>query len=532
MPVDSTENKRDTNSESSDKNQEKQISNKVLEENEKQKPDVNKTNEQKEKEKKEADNVFGTVDLFDSKVDSGASSASSSMPDKNLDSSNLKSLYQKNLSKIDKDGDGSISQPEIDVAIDNSEFVGADAQFVSTLKRHGAKIAVLSDDNDNSTISGADIDEFERQQKSTKLDTDQLFASREYLDKNFDKLDADDNGEVSQEEIAECSRNESNSESTSVALSRLEVAARETGVGLTRESYQKYIDETFSQPENAMVFGVNNSFSNSGRILSESNPSIYGSQNPLDSIKPEAVKQGAVGNCYFMAALSSLASTNPRAIKNMINENEDGTFTVTFPGDSSQPITVSRPTDAELTLYGGDTGKYGIWAAVMEKAYGKYCNENLLARSPLSPTRKDIDQEGGEGGSMLNAGLRILTGKSVDSDTLAFTSEEELETKLKSAMEDGRPVDCGINNELGAIPILPFALSDNKTDDLGLQCGHEYSVIGYNSETKMVKVRNPWGRGEPTDANGKPLDGTDDGVFEISVSQFRNNFSSISYSTK
>ena len=62
---------------------------------------------------------------------------------------------------------------------------------------------------------------------------------------------------------------------------------------------------------------------------------------------------------------------------------------------------------------------------------------------------------------MLNAGLRILTGKSVDSDTLAFTSQEELETKLKSAMEDGRPVDCGINNEFGAIPILPFALSDN-----------------------------------------------------------------------
>jgi hypothetical protein len=55
----------------------------------------------------------------------------------------------------------------------------------------------------------------------------------------------------------------------------------------------------------------------------------------------------------------------------MIRENEDGTYTVTFAGARSEPITVNRPTLLESVLYTRLT-ECGYWPAVIEKAFGMY----------------------------------------------------------------------------------------------------------------------------------------------------------------
>jgi hypothetical protein len=45
-------------------------------------------------------------------------------------------------------------------------------------------------------------------------------------------------------------------------------------------------------------------------------------------IRPEGVRQGTLGSCYFHAVAASLAHSNPRLIETMIKTNLDGTFTV------------------------------------------------------------------------------------------------------------------------------------------------------------------------------------------------------------
>lgn len=67
----------------------------------------------------------------------------------------------------------------------------------------------------------------------------------------------------------------------------------------------------------------------------------------MDSITPDAIDQRTVGDCWFLSSVGAMASTpeGKESIKNMIEDNGDGTYTVTFPDD---PVTVDEPTQAEL----------------------------------------------------------------------------------------------------------------------------------------------------------------------------------------
>jgi hypothetical protein len=225
-------------------------------------------------------------------------------------------------------------------------------------------------------------------------------------------------------------------------------------------------------------------------------------RNPLSSIRPEAAMQGDLGNCYFVSALSALAASHPQAIRNMIKDNCDGTYTVRFPGAPGEPITVKAPTDAELGMYMRGS-EHGTWPAVLEKAYGVYCNRHFWRRGPFSPLPRDVASEGSDGGAIRrSAGLGILTGASVDSDWLLVTREKTLHSKLTEAFAHGRPVVAGINRRL-----FP---------DEGLPDSHAYSVIGYHPETRTITLRNPWG-------------GKNNGIFQMPLSEFKSKFSTIVY---
>ena len=50
----------------------------------------------------------------------------------------------------------------------------------------------------------------------------------------------------------------------------------------------------------------------------------------IDGAKPEDVQQGQIGDCYFPAAMAAIAKQNPDAVNNMVKDNGDGTYTVTF----------------------------------------------------------------------------------------------------------------------------------------------------------------------------------------------------------
>jgi hypothetical protein len=239
--------------------------------------------------------------------------------------------------------------------------------------------------------------------------------------------------------------------------------------------------------------------------------------NEYGEIRPEQVRQGAIGDCYFMAALASLAACDPELIRRSMKVNRDGTFTVTFAGAPNEPITVRPITDAELSLY-ADGGKEGVWAAIMEKAYGKYCQESLFRRSPKNLDGGSTIQEGADGGGRPERVLQLLTGKSVDSDELHLTTKNETAKKLDEALNQKphRAVTAGINASVKQI----FGKDYEYTED-DFAMGHAYSIIGFvpGPNGGTVVVRNPWG--------GK--DGTPSGRMELTLDEFYSNFSDVSY---
>ena len=92
------------------------------------------------------------------------------------------------------------------------------------------------------------------------------------------------------------------------------------------------------------------------------------------------VRQGSVGDCYFVAALAEAAQHNPALINNMFIVNGDGTYTVKFfNGGQSYYVTVDSylPTNASgQAIYAARGTMYNnsgaeLWTALAEKAYAQ-----------------------------------------------------------------------------------------------------------------------------------------------------------------
>jgi hypothetical protein len=225
------------------------------------------------------------------------------------------------------------------------------------------------------------------------------------------------------------------------------------------------------------------------------------SEEPLNSITPDAVRQQTVGNCYFEASLASLAQSRPQDIQKMIKDNEDGTYTVTFPGDPDSPVTVSAPTDGELGLYNKGT-EHGVWANVMEKAFGQYRKDH----SWIDKGNRETPTDGSDGGGLTSEAMNLLTGKSCGLKIVAIRTDSNLQQQIKEALNDSPPrMVCGGT----------YGDDDTKTLETGYAGNHVYSIIGYREDENgnaFITVRNPWG------GEGKA------GTSEMSMEDFRKTF--------
>lgn len=236
-------------------------------------------------------------------------------------------------------------------------------------------------------------------------------------------------------------------------------------------------------------------------------PKLWGEfSKPVDAIKPAAVSQGAVGDCWFLAALAAVADTSPELIAKMIEPVGHDKFRVNFPGLPNKPIVVDAPTPVEMALFARGT-KYGSWVAVIEKAAAKVI--------------KDLRGEDGDDIFALHGGepdtaLKMLTGLPV---VKLSGKDINIKQKLDVAHQWGLPIVCG-SHRTG---------SDEEHNEQGVYYTHAYSAK-YHPRTKQVEVRNPWGwsrRAEPSLSDGRPADGTADGAFKLTVADFQKSFPDI-----
>jgi len=215
---------------------------------------------------------------------------------------------------------------------------------------------------------------------------------------------------------------------------------------------------------------------------------LFGGQGP----RVDDVRQGDVGDCYFVAGLSAIAKTNPNRIREAVVDLGDGTYAVRFHRNG---VAMYYRVDGDLPAVNGQLkyAKLGngnsLWVAIVEKAFayhryrdgGKYENLELgLSTEPFA--------------ALANPHANFWGADAAQ--TLAL---------VKQQLDMGRTVVASTKNEN---PLnLPFVAK------------HQYVVMSVDTVNKTVTVRNPYGfDGAGNDAN------PNDGYYTFNAGQFFSFF--------
>jgi len=213
-------------------------------------------------------------------------------------------------------------------------------------------------------------------------------------------------------------------------------------------------------------------------------------------IEPNIIEQGNLGDCYFLAALSSL-SKYPNHVKKLFmfnTTNISGVYVVILFDEkisSWREILVDDYLPVKTGIIIDDfaftkTKDYSIWPHLLEKAYAKY-----------KGSYSDI-----HGGYTANA-LRTLTGSEVStfyhSNFKSNNVKKENEFILDFFKDLKKASDAGYIICTGSYPIQ----EDNKNSVKGIIPSHAYSIIDilyfYDDENlpvRLIKLRNPHGKNE------------------------------------
>lgn len=393
---------------------------------------------------------LNALDEVFSRAISKAGDKTSQAVNKQLGSEDFSDAANKIFGKIDINSNGELSREELGKAMEDPQFKGQDAQALAALYQNFDRLK-------NTSSNGS------------------------WLDWSISKADLEVFDSIQEKENKLVKEGKSDRNSDQAKVTR--------GVdGILRDVF---LDQDRHAPK-----------------------SLYGDKDPLKSINPDAIDQGYLGDCYFLAPLASVAATSPELIRDAIKDNGDGTYTVTFPGAKDEPITVKAPTEAEQGLFNHST-QNGTWASVMEKAYGEYCKRYPWRKSGENQLPGPTPAEGSDGGGLMEGPLSLLTGKNTDWELVnPLTSEKNMAKKLEAALagSDKRAVSAAIFGDVNLFQPHP------RTED-GFTKGHVYSILDFKPDgngSGSVTIRNPWGDGQGTD-----------GTITIPLKKFLKNFNHV-----
>lgn len=230
---------------------------------------------------------------------------------------------------------------------------------------------------------------------------------------------------------------------------------------------------------------------------------LAGGADMRQGIHPSDADQGQIGNCFVVASLAAVAQNNPDVIRNAIEANGDGSYTVTFyrreadtrfnrlnnwfdNGFDPVKITVT----AEFPVLADGTqpyihenqevldGKRELWPAIMEKAYAQFLSQSSNPIDMYSTLNK-----GGNPADVLEA----ITGQRSAINEPQTYSIHQLATmhNNQQAIIFGTPdpSDPSVNQ--------PAFINKQ------LQPKHAYYVSHIDQQRNRVTLRNPWSWDEP-----------------------------------
>jgi hypothetical protein len=223
-----------------------------------------------------------------------------------------------------------------------------------------------------------------------------------------------------------------------------------------------------------------------------------------ENFDPMAVQQGRAGSCVM---LSTEAGATTETIRNMFQDNNDGTFLVKFLDGKTETVNDLTPTER---LYHARSGDGGRWPGLMEMAMGQ-----RLAK--IKPPADGSVRTSVNGQSYLET-IPAFSGKTATAyelDKLSIAETRKILTLIAS--QDG-PVICATRS---VVKGNDAAISVEALNT-GIANNHAYTITGpkYDPKTDEVFLRNPWHAGEWTIKQ----DGVNDGLFKMPLAQFYSNY--------
>lgn len=234
---------------------------------------------------------------------------------------------------------------------------------------------------------------------------------------------------------------------------------------------------------------------------------VAGGKLYVDDVSYDDVVQGAIGDCYLAGALAAVARANPKAIKDAITDNGDGTYSVRFYQKNffgkMTPVSIKVDGDVAST-YG--SAKYAhardgkeLWVGLLEKAYAQWKGGY------------EAIGNGGVSGDVMAA----IVGKAPGYTLLTKGTQDATFNSIKRWTESGRPVSAGTYGKDAGVDY----------SSSGVYAWHVYTVLGASEENgvKYVQLRNPWGSTEPGS------DGKNDGIFKMKLDDFTKWYRGVHY---
>lgn len=238
---------------------------------------------------------------------------------------------------------------------------------------------------------------------------------------------------------------------------------------------ERYFDEEFPNKFESLVKTKNAPPQWKSFVFKRSKEFLRGEVKVFDNIDPGDIRQGGLGDCYFLCCLSVLAE-RPKLVERLfITEdyndagcyalwlNDDGKWK-SFVVDDYFPCT--RDGGAAFTRSVGSE----LWVLLLEKCYAKmYGSYDII-----------------EGGHPALA-LRDLTGAPYD--CLESSDPDEVWKYIKESDEAKYLLTCYTKST---------DIREEK-NPLGIVSGHAYSILDAkevqtaDGNERIVQVRNPWG---------------------------------------
>src|SRR5579864_4554329 len=90
---------------------------------------------------------------------------------------------------------------------------------------------------------------------------------------------------------------------------------------------------------------------------------VYGA-----GVRPDAVRQGNLGSCYFHSVVAAIAATEPSALEHAIQFDDAGTIKVRFADGGGENVYLD---DVQFARKSGYDQSDGLWVAILFRAFAQ-----------------------------------------------------------------------------------------------------------------------------------------------------------------